>query len=121
MKKQKGLTLITWLVIIAILAFNGLLALNVVPVFINDSSVKSIMKGLETDSSVRGVGPAKIKDIVSKRLRINNIYDITNDKIKIKKTRTAYLVTIEYEPRGKLVGPLDYIVSFKHEARIQLK
>ncbi len=121
MKKQKGLTLITWLIIIALLAFNGLIALNVVPVFINDSSVKSIMQDLETDSSVRGVGPGKIKDVVAKRLRINNIYDITKDKIKIKKTRTAYLVTIEYEPRGKLVGPLDYIISFKHEARVQIR
>lgn len=121
MRKQKGLTLISWLIIIAFVGFNGVLALNVVPVYINDSSVKSIMTTLELDSGVRGMNSKKLKETVLKRLRINNIYDITRDNISVKKGRNVYVVTIEYEPRGRLVGNLDYIVSFKHEARVQAK
>ncbi len=121
MKKQKGLTLISWLAIIAVVLFNAIIAMNVVPVYLNDHSVKEMMRSLESDSTVRGATPKKIKEIITKRLRINNIYSIKKENISIKKSKNDYLVTIEYEPRGRLVGSLDYIVSFKHEARIPVR
>jgi len=121
MKKQKGLTLISWLAIIAVVLFNAIIVMNVVPVYLHDHSVKTLMQNLETDSSVKGATPKKIKEIITKRLRINNIYSINKDHITIKKTKSGYLVTIEYEPRGRLVGSLDYIVSFKHEAMLPVR
>jgi len=119
MKKQKGLTLISWLAIIAVVLFNAIIAMNIVPVYLNDHSVKTLMESLESDSSVRGATPKKIKQVITKKLRVNNVYSVTKEHITIKKTKkNDYLVTIEYEPRGKLVGSLDYIATFKHEARI---
>jgi len=118
MKKQKGVTLISWLMLIAIVLFNGIIALNIVPVYINDHSVKTLMKNMETDSSVRGKTPKALKGVITKRLRMNNVYSITKEFITIKRGKNDYVITIEYEPRGKLMGNLDYIVSFKHEARI---
>jgi len=118
MKKQKGVTLISWLILLAIVLFNAIIALNIVPVYINDQSVKSLMKNLETDTTIRGDSPKALKQTITKRLRVNNVYSVTKEHITIKKAKNSYLVIIEYEPRGKLMGNLDYIVSFKHEARI---
>jgi len=50
---------------------------------------------------------------------MNSIYTIKPEYIKVKKGRGENIATIEYEPRGKLIGNLEYIVSFKHEARIK--
>ena len=121
MKKQKGLTLISWMAIIAVVLFNAIIAMNVVPVYLNDHSVKSLMESLESDSAIRGATPKKIKQVITKKLRVNNIYSVTKEHITIKKSKNDYLITIEYEPRGKLIGNLDYIVSFKHEARVALR
>jgi len=121
MKKQKGLTLISWLAIIAVVLFNAIIAMNVVPVYLNDHSVKSLMQSLETDAAVKGATPKKLKEIITKRLRINNIYSVNKDHITIKASKNDYVITIEYEPRGRLVGSLDYIVSFKHEARVPIR
>ena len=121
MKRQKGLTMISWLVLLAIVLFNGVIALNVVPVYINDHSVKSVMKNLEMDSSVRGKHPKALKELITKRLRINNVYTVTKENISVKKTKIGYMITINYEPRGKLVGNLDYIVTFRHDANIPAK
>jgi len=121
MKKQKGLTLISWLAIIAVVLFNAIIAMNVVPVYLNDHSVKTLMQSLETDSDLRGATPKKIKKIITKKLRINNIYSVNKDHITIKKSKNDYVISIEYEPRGRLVGSLDYIVSFKHEARVPVR
>lgn len=116
---QRGLTLISWLVIIVFLLFQGVIALNVLPVYMTDASVKSIMEKLPDDSMARETPASGLKALVAKRLNMNSIYTVTQDHIKVKKGRGESIVTIEYEPRGKLIGNLDYIVSFKHEARIK--
>lgn len=117
-RKQKGLTMISWIIVIAFLGFQGVLALNVIPVYLNDKSVKSIMEGLPNDSDLRSGNIKKIRETITKRLKINNIYSIKKDNISFKKDRSGIKVTIVYEPRGTLVGNLDYIITFKHETVI---
>lgn len=116
--KQRGLTMISWVVVIVFLLFQGVIAMNVIPVYLTDSSVASIMKELPKDAAARDASAKELKILVAKRLSINSIYTVKSEHIKVKKGRGENIVTIEYEPRGKLIGSLDYIVSFKHEARI---
>jgi hypothetical protein len=115
---QRGLTMISWLIVIVFLLFQGVIAMNVIPVYLTDSSVKKVMEGLPNDAAAQEAGTAQLKGLVAKRLSINSIYSIKPEHIKVKKGRAENIVTIEYEPRGKLIGNLEYIVSFKHEARI---
>jgi hypothetical protein len=121
MKRQQGLTVISWIVIIAFLGFQGVLALNVIPVYINDASIKSMLSSMEKDQTIRGKDARNLNDIIIKRLKINNIYSVKKDNITIKKTKSNYQINIDYEPRGTLVGNLDYIITFHHEAEIPLK
>lgn len=120
-QKQKGLTAISWVIVIAFLGFQGVLLMNIVPVYINDASVKSILDGLQNDPELVGADRRKIRQVVLKRLKINNLYDIKKDNIKIKKARNGYTVNITYEPRGTLVGNLDYIVTFSHDGFVPRK
>ena len=121
MNRQKGLTMISWLVVIVFLLFQGVIAMNVMPVYITDSSVKKLMKELPNDVKARDSTPSGLKTLVAKRLSMNSVYSIKAESIKVQKGRGENIVTIEYEPRGKLVGNLEYIVSFKHEARIKTR
>lgn len=120
-KKQQGMTFISWVIVLVFLLFQGVIAMNVLPVFITDSSVKKIMEVLPTDPKARGLTTRDLKNLLAKRLSINSIYDVTAEHITVKKQRDYNNVTIEYEPRGKLIGNLDYIVSFKHEAKVSTK
>ena len=119
--KQKGLTMISWIIVLAFLGFQGVLAMNVIPVYLQDASVKSIVSDLSNDPELRGASGKKIREVIDKRLRINNVYDIEKNNIKIKKSRSGYNVNITYEPRGTLVGNLDYIVTFSHDAVVPSK
>ena len=121
MNTQKGLTMISWIVVIVFLLFQGVIAMNVLPVYITDSSVKKIVGDLPNDAKAREVSASGLKTLVAKRLSMNSVYTIKPEHIKVKKGRGENIVTIEYEPRGKLVGNLEYIVSFKHEARIKTR
>ena len=115
---QRGLTMISWIVVIAFLAFQVVIALNVVPVYIADNSVQSVMKALEDDNEIRKSNSKQIKALLLKRFKLNNVYNIKAENITVKKTKSGTRVILKYEPRGTLIGSLDYIVSFKHEATI---
>ncbi len=121
MSKQRGLTMISWIVVIVFLLFQGVIAMNVLPVYLTDSSVKTIMKELPNDVATRDLSASALKILVIKRLSMNSIYSIKADHIQVKKGRGEQIVTIEYEPRGKLIGNLEYIVGFKHEAKISTR
>lgn len=120
-KKQQGLTMISMVVVIVFLLFQAVIAMNVIPVYMTDSSVKDVMERLEQDPKSTGLSAKELKVSLTKRLRLNSVYDIKPEYIKVKKGRGVNLVTIEYEPRGKLIGTLDFIVSFKHEASIPIR
>jgi len=118
MKNQQGLTLISWVVVIIFLLFQGVIAMNIIPVYLTDSSVKKIMEELPNDARAMETTTKGLKALVAKRLNINSVYSVKPEHIKIKKGRGENIVTIEYEPRGKLIGNLEYIVHFEHVARI---
>ena len=120
-KKQQGLTMISMLVVIVFLLFQAVIAMNVIPVYMTDSSVKDVMERLEQDPKSTGLSAKELKESVIKRLRLNSVYDIKPEYIKVKRGRGVNIVTIEYEPRGKLIGTLDFIVTFKHEASIPIR
>lgn len=115
---QQGLTMISWIVVIVFLLFQAVIAMNVIPVYLTDSSVSSIMKELPHDVKARDATAKELKTLIAKRLSMNSVYTVKTDNISVKKGRGENIVTIEYEPRGKLIGNLEYIVSFKHEARV---
>lgn len=117
--RQKGMTMISWMVVLAFLGFQAILAINIIPVYMTDSSIKSMWKDLPKDTDLVGATPKRIREIVIKRLKINNVYALKKDDIKIRKVKGNYIVSVVYEPRGKIVGSLDYIVTFKHEAKIK--
>jgi len=113
--------MISWIVVIVFLLFQGVIAMNVLPVYITDSNVKEIMAALPDDIKAREASTQQLKNLVIKRLNINSVYSIKSEHVKVKKGRDENIVTIEYEPRGKLVGNLEFIVSFKHEATVKTR
>ncbi len=118
---QRGLTLISWVVVIVFILFQGVIAMNVLPVYMTDATVESVMKELPNDVVAQRASTKELKAVVAKKIRMNSVYTIKPENIKVKKGRGENIVIISYEPRGKLIGSLDYIVSFNHEARIQTR
>ncbi|MBE9567419.1 MAG: hypothetical protein IMF14_01900, partial [Proteobacteria bacterium] len=53
LKHQQGLTLLSWVVVGVFLLFQIVIAMNVLPVYMTDSSVKSIVENLPDDPKAR--------------------------------------------------------------------
>ncbi len=120
MYKQKGLTLISWIIVLLFLLFQGIIAMKIIPVYITDESVKTIFKELPDDAEARGMTANQLKILILKRLRMNSVYSLEPDNIKIKRGRRDNIVTINYAPHGELFGNLEFVARFHHEAKVPL-
>ena len=119
-KKQRGLTAISWMIIIALVAIQGVMALRIIPVYLDYGTVKSIMNGLVDDPDVRGKTPGYIRSLLTKRLQLNSIYDLvkTPEAFKFQQLSDGMLLSVNYESRGPIYGNLEFIATFDYEVKI---
>ncbi len=116
---QRGLTLISWMIVIVFALSQIIIAMNVLPVYLTDSTVKTVLEGLTTDTSATNMTTKELKQSVLKRLNISSVYSIKPEHVKVKKGRNENTIIVDYEPRGPILGNLEYIVHFKHEVKIK--
>lgn len=122
-KKQRGLTAIAWIVVLGLVGVQAIMALRIIPVYMNYSSAKSIVDGLQTDPDIKGQSPKQIRGIINKKLEINNLFDLLKNKeaFKFKKTKSGLTLVMNYEERGPIFGNLDFVATFNHEVVLQTR
>ena len=115
--------MISWMVIIGFLAVQGIMALRIIPVYMNYSTVKNVMDELPQSSEIKGKGAKAISLAFRKRLKINNLYDLAKDKeaFKFKKIAGGYTLTANYEARGPIFGNLEFVATFDHQVDLLTK
>ena len=119
-KNQKGLTFISWLIILAIGGFFVMLGLKLTPIYLENQSVKSVVKSLNNDPLVRKTDNRGIRKIIKKRMKINSIYDFPQDAIKIKKSKTRLNVDITYNREEKIVANVYVVVKFSEKLSVDI-
>jgi hypothetical protein len=111
--KQKGMTAIGWMLILAMAGVYAYILIILIPVYLEGFEISSSMESMVTDSSAHGKGPRELKSMLLKRLDINSIYDIKEDDINITRDPAGgYGIEIDYEPRVHLFGNIYMIIVF---------
>lgn len=111
-RQQKGLTFISLLFVLTILGFFVLLALKIVPIYIDHNKVVGALKGIESTPDILAKSPDEIKTLFSRRLDMNYVSAITANDVKITK-RTNYLkIQITYEVVKQVIGNASVLVNF---------
>jgi len=121
--KQKGLTAITWIILLGLIGIQLVLALRIFPVYLNYNTVQSIMDELETNPEVRGETPKEIRSLIYRRLQVNNITALQNTRnaFKFKKLSDGLQVSVHYEEKGPIYGNLEFVATFDHQVVIPIR
>ena len=111
MRKQQGITLIGFVMILAIVLFSAFIAMKLFPIYQEYFSVVTAMKGVAQEPNVQNKSPAEIRKMLFNRFYISYVESVERDDVSISK-RNGYTVTIAYEVRKPLVGNLDIVAKF---------
>ena len=111
-KKQQGLTFISLVFILGLIAFFVILSLKIGPIYLNHSKVVSTLAELKKTTDIEGQSEAEIRDSLSKRFNINYVDDVTQKDITITRHENYLKVVIAYEVITNIVGNLSVLVEF---------
>ena len=111
-RKQGGLSLLGFLVVLAVVGFAAYVGMKLFPMYQEYYSVRSAMKGLANEPGVADMDPAKIQDLFFRRLYINYSENVKPQNVKFERTEGGRKKRVNYEVRRPLVGNLDVVGRF---------
>lgn len=119
MRRQRGMTLIGWLITLMLLAVGGLITIRLVPLYMEAYSVGSILRSMESEARLSNASRSELRETFRKRLNINSIDRVDDDDLDFNDVAGGVQLLVDYEVRVHLLGNLDAIASFRREAVIR--
>ena len=119
---QKGLSLLSWMMVLAVVAFIASTAFKVIPHYLDNLSMEKIIASVETDQAadIRTVGD--FYNHVSKGMQVNNIRDLDMRKaLTVRVENNQFHARLKYEKREPLIDSLDLVVHFDKEFRVRIQ
>ena len=121
-RAQKGMSLLGWMVVLALVAFFASTGFKMFPHYMDYMSLQKIITSAETDASQNINSVNAFYGHISRGLEVNGIRDFDlKDSITIKQQNNEFLVHLQYERREPLIQNLDLVANFDKEFRIRVQ
>ncbi|MDP3979327.1 MAG: DUF4845 domain-containing protein [Pseudomonas sp.] len=120
-RSQKGLSILSWLMVLAVVAFFASTAFKVLPHYLDYMSMDKIITSVEDDQTmdIRSVGA--FYGHVGKGMEVNSIRDLNlKEALKVKIENNEFRAHLKYERREPLIENLDLVVRFDKEYRVRM-
>ncbi|BAO44056.1 DUF4845 domain-containing protein [Thiolapillus brandeum] len=114
-KNQQGMSITTWIMLIAIALFLVLLGVRMVPSYMEYYSMAKIMESIKDDPQYRKAPPKQLRKIFNRRVNINAIYDFDQKYLKIDRSKGKTSMILDYEIRKPVAGNVSVLMHFHKE------
>ncbi|WP_165664087.1 DUF4845 domain-containing protein [Metapseudomonas otitidis] len=120
-RSQRGLSLLGWMVVLAIVAFLASTAFKIVPHYMDYYALEKLITSVENEKGQGISTPSDFREYVRKGMQINSIRDIDLEKaLSVKVENNDFYATLKYEKREPLFENLDLVVHFDKEFRVRV-
>ena len=116
MTKQRGMTGIGWLIVLALIGFFVLLTLKIVPSYMEYYKVVATLTAMEKESGFSS--PQEIRRLAARRFDISYVEAITPKDLKIKSRGKKFSVTAKYESRKHLFHNISVVMDFEKQVLV---
>ncbi len=111
-KEQQGLTLISLIFLLGMVAIVVTLILKIGPIYLEHSKVKTVLTEIEDLRNLESLSEYDIRSTLDKRLGMNYITRVSARDFKIAKRGGYMKIEANYEVVEKIVGNLSALVQF---------
>ena len=109
---QNGMTAISWAAVLGLGAVMVLIALKLLPIYLEIFNVSSHVSKLNEDGGLQDMSDEEILITLQKRFSIDNVESVKNDDVIITRDGSGVTVAVDYEVRKSLLGNVDAVVVF---------
>lgn len=110
-RKQRGMTLIGWVIVLAIIGVFATAALKILPIYLENYKISSVLAGLKSEFSGKDASREDIRGYLSRRFDVESIRAIKTKDVEIKAQGDSFRVRVNYDSRTTFIGNLDFIVT----------
>ena len=111
-QQQRGLTMFSFLFFAIVFIAIAMLAMKLVPAYIEFFSVKKILATMGQDADLKSKSNAEIRDDFSKRASVGYVTVVKPEDLSVERQGGVPVITAAYEFRSKLVGNVSLVVDF---------
>ena len=116
MGRQRGVTFVGMIFIAALIVLGAIIALKLVPAYIEYATVVQHLREIARSPDARG-SPREIQVLFSKRAQIDNIKAVTADDIEVTREGDSVVLTAAYQTKVKLFGNVSACIDFEASSR----
>lgn len=113
LKKQQGMSLLSGLILLAVVGFFLTAVFKLGPLYLDNSFVRAAVTSLEKED-IHNISNVDIRRKLTAQLDMNNVRDVDSKLINVTRESTRTEVTINYEKRVNFMGNVDVVVMFNN-------
>ena len=116
---QNGMSLTSWLVVLAVVGFLASAAIKLIPHYMDNSAIDNIITQVETDHTLNIRTLADLRTHIYKGLEVNTI-TLDKDDIVTQIDGNTFVIKVKYDKREPLIKNIDLVVNFDKEYRVRM-
>ena len=111
-KRQRGLSMIGFLFVAALVVMVAIVAMKLVPAYIEFFSVKKMLLSMGQEADFRGKSNAEIRSEFANKMAAGYINAVKAGDLIIDRSSGTPVVSVDYVFRSKLIGNVSLVVDF---------
>ena len=117
-RKQRGITMLGFLITLCLVIFFAYCAMKIVPMYIEYYSVKKALASLASENRADSVSKEKLRENFARHMKIDYVSTVKPEMLKIESTDAGYRLLMDYERRETLFANLDVVGKFRAEEAV---
>lgn len=118
-RHQRGLTFISFALLMAVAGFFLLLLFRIGPVYLNHYKVRSSLESLKSDRDLLEKTREDILKTLEKRWDINMVDTVTTKDVRITRSDGILRVQVAYEVARPIMGNVDALIRFDDQIEVE--
>ncbi len=110
--RQRGLTMFGFLFVAVVLVAIAMLAMKLVPAYIEYFSVKKILATMGQESGLKSKSNAAIREDFANRANVGYVTVVKPEDISIDRRGGVPVISADYTFRTKLIGNVSLVIDF---------
>jgi hypothetical protein len=111
-RQQRGLSMVGLMMWGIVIFFLALLSMKLVPAYMEFLTIKKILRDIGSETGVKGMSNAQIRDRFARRTMVDNITTVTSGDLKISRDGGNTVISVEYTFQTPLVANVSLLADF---------
>lgn len=116
-RAQRGMSLWSWLYVLATLGLMVMVGVKSVPVYLNNYDIRSTLEWAASQPELRDAPGIEIQERIQRRFDSGYVDNVTGRDIKVERIDGGRRLSVEYEVRRSLVANVTLLFEF-HESAV---